>query len=130
MKSIKTIAFCTMLVIGNTNAAAGPPNQIRHDILTHAHAAKSGVIVAVTERGNMAEEAAWLLSAQVVRDNSYAPLLVVLDHGNRSQVFNSLKLRENSLPALIFYNRKGGEISRVIGTLPSSSIKQVPHLGS
>jgi hypothetical protein len=95
-----TIFFSALI----PKASAGPPDPIREGILAHAHEAKSGVIVAVTERGQVAADTAWLLSAQVKQDSSYAPLLLVLKPEDREITLKTLKLLESSLPALIYYD--------------------------
>lgn len=122
----RTALLLSVLVLFNvSNATAGQANPILENIVACAHKAKSGVIVAVTELGVVAADTAWLLSAQVNRDGRYAPLLLVLKPEERQSALKTLKLSEQSLPALIFYDRNGREISRVIGALPSASIKQV-----
>lgn len=122
---MKRIAMITILTMFNVaNAMAGPPDPVRESILARAHAAKKGVIVAVTERGDVAADTAWLLSAQVVRDDGYAPLLLAFKPEERENVLKTFKLTETALPALIYYDRRGREISRVVGALPSRLIKQ------
>lgn len=123
---MKRIAILSALIFINVaHATAGSSTHIRKDIVTSAHKAKSGVIVAVTERGEAAADTAWLLSAQINRDSSYAPLLVALKPEERQDTLNTLNLSEKSLPALIFYDRSGREISRVTNARPSPSIKQL-----
>jgi DNA-directed RNA polymerase subunit H (RpoH/RPB5) len=112
------------------NAAAGPPDPLHQEILDSARNAKKGVIVAVTEPGEVAAETAWLLSAQVTRNADYAPLLLVLKPEKREQMLKTLGLPETVLPALIFYDRKGREINRVVGALPSRLIKQARNHGN
>ena len=120
----RTVILSVLLLFIATNAKAGPPDPIQESILAHAQKAKSGVIVAVTEPGEVAAETAWLLSAQVTRNDSYAPYLMVLKPSERESVLKTLKLTEAVLPALIFYDHHGREVSRVVGALPSRSIKQ------
>jgi DNA-directed RNA polymerase subunit H (RpoH/RPB5) len=120
-----TVVFSALVLLYIAKASAGPPNTIREEILARTNEAKSGVIVAVTDRGEVAADTAWLLSAQVKGDNNYAPLLLVLKPEERESALETLKLSESSLPALIYYDRHGREISRVIGALPSHLIKQV-----
>lgn len=120
-----TVVLSALALFYITNASAGPPDPVREDILARAHRTKSGVIVAVTDRGEVAADTAWLLSAQINRDNSFAPLLLVLKPEERESVLKTLKLSGRSLPALIYYNQHGREISRVTGALPSHLIKQV-----
>ena len=123
---MKYIAILSSLILFNTaHATAGPSSQIRENIVASAHKAKSGVIVAVTERGEVAADTAWLLSAQVNRDNSYVPLLLAFKPEERQVALKTLNLSEKSLPALIFYDHNGHEISRVVNALPSPSVKQL-----
>jgi DNA-directed RNA polymerase subunit H (RpoH/RPB5) len=120
-----TFIIFAFIMFHIANASAGPPNPIQADILARAQGAKAGAIVAVTDRGEVAADTAWLLSAQVKRDSSYAPLLVVLKPDDRESTLKALNLVDASLPAIIYYDRHGREISRVIGALPSRLIKQV-----
>jgi len=122
MKPTILFAVLGMLLVGS--AAAGPPETINGEILARAKAAEAGVIVAVTGRGEVAAETAWLLSAQVQRDPRYAPYLLVPTPEQHAALLQSLRLSDAALPALIFYDRKGREISRVVGALPSRLIKQ------
>jgi DNA-directed RNA polymerase subunit H (RpoH/RPB5) len=100
---------------------AGP----QEEILAKVADTRKGVIVAVTDRGTIAADTAWLLSAQVQKNNEYAPLLMVLKPEDRDRVLSRLKLSDSALPALIFYDRKGREISRVIGAYPTASLKKL-----
>ncbi len=121
----RTLILSTIILLNIANATADMESALRENILSNAHKAQSGVIVAVTERGEVAAETAWLLSAQVMRNHSYAPLLLALQPEELKVAMKELKLTEQSLPALIFFDRKGREISRVVGALPSQSIKYV-----
>ena len=121
----RTAILAALILFNVANASAGQPSPILKNIVTSAHKAKSGVIVAVTDRGDVAADTAWLLSAQVNRDSSYAPLLLTLKPEERQDALRTLNLSEASLPALIFYDHNGREISRVIGARPSPSIKQL-----
>ncbi len=123
----RILMVTTIAILLPASVAAGPPEPLRADILANAQGAKKGVIVAITGPGEVAAETAWLLSAQVTRDTGYAPLLVVLRPENREQVLKSLAMPETVLPALIFYDRNGREINRVVGALPSRLIKQAPR---
>ncbi|HEY3325615.1 MAG TPA: hypothetical protein VGK14_00430 [Novimethylophilus sp.] len=121
MKHTMIISALAISGIAHANVMAGP----QEDILAKAADAKKGVIVAVTERGNIAADTAWLLSAQVQKSNDYAPLLVVLKPEDRDVVLKKLKLVDDALPALIFFDRRGNEISRVIGAYPTASLKKL-----
>ena len=119
----KSLLLVISTLLGSAHAIAGPPEPLRSEILAKAQQARKGVIVAVTKPGPIAAETAWLLSAQVVGSDKHAPLLLVLNE-DKEKLLQSLELHENALPALIYYDRSGREINRIIGALPSQLIKQ------
>lgn len=121
MKRTMIISALAISGIAHANVMAGP----QEEILAKAADARKGVIVAVTERGNIAADTAWLLSAQVYKSNDYAPLLLVLKPEDREAVLSKFKLVDSALPALIFFDRKGREISRVIGAYPTAALKKL-----
>lgn len=120
----RIVIFSALALFNISNTAAAPPDPIRESILARAHKAEKGVIVAVTDRGDVAADTAWLLSAQIMQDDRYAPLLLALKPEERDSVLKMLNLPGTALPALIFYDRHGREINRIIGALPSRLIKQ------
>lgn len=121
MKRTVIITALAISGIAHANVMAGP----QEEILAKVADTRKGVIVAVTDRGTIAADTAWLLSAQVQKNNEYAPLLMVLKPEDRDRVLSRLKLSDSALPALIFYDRKGREISRVIGAYPTASLKKL-----
>ena len=121
----RTIIFSTLFLLGMINASAGPPSTVRESILARAHEGKKGVVVAVTERGDIAADTAWLLAAQVKQNGNFAPLLLVLNPDESEGVLKTLGLAETTLPALIYYDHRGREISRAIGVYPMGSLKQM-----
>jgi len=120
-----TVLFVALTLFYVSTTSAGPPDAIQKDVLSRINGSQNGVIVAVTDRGEVAADTAWLLSAQIKQDSSYVPLLLVLKPEERESALKTLKLSEYSLPALIYYDSHAREISRVIGALPSRLIKQV-----
>lgn len=122
MKHSLIVSTLVISGIANATVMANPPQA---EILAKAGEARKGVIVAVTERGNIAADTAWLLSAQVQKSNDYAPLLVVLKPEDREAVLKKFNLKGAPLPALIFYDRRGNEVSRVVGAYPTSSLKKL-----
>lgn len=122
----RTVIFSALTMLGLANAMAGP----QEDILARASEAKKGVIVAVTERGAIAADTAWLLSAQVQQSSDFAPLLLVLKPEQHDAVLKTLKLTETALPALIFFDRRGQEITRVIGAYPTAALRKVHVVAS
>ncbi len=121
MKRTVIIIALAVSGIAHANVMAGP----QEEIMAKAADARKGVIVAVTDRGTIAADTAWLLSAQVQKNSDYAPLLMVLKPEDREAVLSKFKLSDSALPALIFYDRKGHEISRVIGAYPTASLKKL-----
>lgn len=121
MKHMTIISVLAISGIAHANVLAGP----QEDVLAKVRDTGKSVIVAVTERGSIAADTAWLLSAQVYKSREYAPLLVVLKPEDREAVLRKYKLDDSALPALIFYDRKGHEISRVIGAYPTASLKRL-----
>ena len=121
----RTNIFSLLFLLGIANASAGPPDSLQQSILARAHEGKDGVIVAVTERGDIAADTAWLLAAQVKLNGNYAPLLLVLKSDESEGVLKTLGLAEKTLPALIYYDHNGREISRIIGVSPMASLKQM-----
>jgi DNA-directed RNA polymerase subunit H (RpoH/RPB5) len=119
--AILSVLFLSYIAV----AAALPRNPIQEDILERAYQAQSGLIVAVTEPGEVAAETAWLLSEQIKRDNTFDPLFLALQPEEQNSVLATLNLSESSLPALIYYDRDGQEISRVTNVLPSPMIKRI-----
>jgi DNA-directed RNA polymerase subunit H (RpoH/RPB5) len=116
--------FTLMFLFGIANAsAAGPPEPMQKSILARAQEGGDGVIVAVTKRGNIAADTAWLLSAQVKQNDSYVPLLLVLKPDESESELKTFGLTETMLPALIYYDHNGREISRVIGVYPMANLK-------
>lgn len=120
----KALLLVITTLFSSAHAIAGPPEPLRSEILAKAQHATKGVIVAVTKPGPIAAETAWLLSAQVVGSDKHAPLLLVLKPDEKDKLLHSLNLHEAALPALIYYDRTGREINRIIGALPSQLIKQ------
>lgn len=126
MKHIMTGTTLALLLA--TSATAGPLDPLQAEIQAKVREAKKGVIVAVTDKGVVAAETAWLLSSQIIRDSNYAPLLLVLKQdAEREKALKTLALSEVMLPALIYYDRDGREVARVVGVLPSPTVKHASY---
>jgi hypothetical protein len=120
MKRSSIVAALSLIFIAN--AIAGETNTVnpKIPIASHADQGKAGLVVAVTERGDVAADTAWLLSKQVQGSHHYAPVLLVLKPEDRIATLKSLKLDAAELPALIFLDSNGKEINRVIAAAPST----------
>ena len=121
MKKILTATSIAILLSGY--AYAGSHESIQKQVLSKASQSKQGVILAVTERGQVAQDTAWLLAHQIERDKSYTPLFIAFNDKERKNTLKDLHLEKSSLPALIFFDRNGHEVNRVIGALPAKHNK-------
>lgn len=119
----RTLIVSTLVISGIANAAVMANPQT--EVVAKAGNSSKGVIVAVTEPGEIAADTAWLLSAQVHKSNEYAPMLVVLKPEDREAVLKKFDLSAAPLPALIYFDRRGNEVSRVVGAYPTASLKKV-----
>jgi hypothetical protein len=111
------ISVCLLF---SASTYAGGLDTLHSNIVSKAQQSKNGVIVAVTDRGDIAASTAWLLCGQVQQNSDYAPLLMVLKPEDRVNTMKSLGLHTAELPALIYFDKKGMEINRVIGVAPSA----------
>lgn len=109
--------FATLPLLFAVTANAGEPVSTSYDPQLH----NKGLVVAVTESGPVAADTAWLLSNQVT-DGHDTPILLVLNPESRTKTLNGLQLEAENLPALIFLNSNGNEVSRVVGAAPASKV--------
>ncbi|MFZ4587103.1 MAG: hypothetical protein ACOYMJ_04820 [Candidatus Methylopumilus universalis] len=114
----KFLIITTIASLLSSYAYAGSHDSIQKQVLSKASQSGQGVILAVTERGQVAEDTAWLLAHQLERDKSYTPLFVAFNEKERKSTLKDLHLEKSSLPALIFFDKNGHEVNRVIGALP------------
>lgn len=89
--------------------------DIHSSVVKKAHLSEKGVIMVMSNSGNVAAESAYLLSEQLSHNPGYLPLLMVPKAAQINAYANQLGLSEETLPALIFYDKAGVEIGRVIG---------------
>ena len=119
--------FAALSLIFVANVMAGETDAINLDSLlikSHADPSKGSLIVAVTEPGKAAADTAWLLSDQVQANSHDTPFLLVLKPKTRIKTLKLLKLSATELPALIYLDSNGNELSRVIDAAPSTRIFQ------
>lgn len=114
----KFLTTTSIAILLSSYAYAGSTESIQKQVLTKASQSQQGVILAVTERGQVAQDTAWLLAHQLERDKGYAPLFIALNDKERKSTLKDLHLENSSLPALIFFDKHGHEVNRVIGALP------------
>ena len=102
-------------VTAKVNSETG---DFKSQLMEKAEQSSKGVIVMLSERGDIAAEAAYLLSEQYQQNPGYEPLLIVPKQNEISDFKKSFALSDDALPALIFFDKSGKELNRVTGTLP------------
>ena len=110
------LAITALTVIAKTS----PTFDIHTSVVTKAAESEKGVIMVLTERGDVAAEAAYMLSAQLKQNQGYLPLLMVADKDKISGYMNALSLPKASLPAMIFFDKSGKELGRVVAAKPAT----------
>lgn len=95
-------------------AKSSPTFDIHTNVVSKAAQSEKGVILVLTERGEIAAEAAYLLLAQIKQNQGYAPLLLAVENDKVAGYKEALNLPEAGLPAVIFFSKSGKEIARVV----------------
>jgi hypothetical protein len=95
-------------------AKSSPNFDIHTSVISKAAQSEKGVILVLTERGEVAAEAAYLLIAQIKQNQGYAPLLLAVEDEKIEGYKTALSLPDASLPAVIFFGKTGKEIARVV----------------
>ncbi|HEY3300889.1 MAG TPA: hypothetical protein VGJ90_08975 [Methylophilaceae bacterium] len=80
-----------------------------------------GTLIAVTERGPGAKMAAHILQAQLIQHPAYMPEFLALEGPALDAVMTKYGLTNESLPAYIFVDRRGHELGRIAGQLPTAA---------
>ena len=96
-----------ILSISSVPAMAEPAADLKASVVSKAAESNKGVIVVLTERGNIAVQAAYLLSAQLKQNKGYTPLLMAEEKDKLAAYMKALSLSKVSLPAVIFFNKEG-----------------------
>ncbi|HYG32046.1 MAG TPA: hypothetical protein VD810_03560 [Methylophilaceae bacterium] len=111
-------AVVAVTSLGVTAKVNSESNDLRTSVILKGQQSQKGVIVMLSERGDIAAEAAYMLSEQLQQNPGYQPLLVVPENDKLQGYKKSLSLNDEALPALIFFDKSGKELNRVTGTLP------------
>jgi len=111
-----TQLVCAVLAIGTLTVFAknSPTFDIHTSVVSKAAESEKGVVMVFTERGNAAAEAAYLLLAQTRQNEGYAPLLLAVENEKMAGYKAALGLPNSALPAVIFFNKSGKEVARVV----------------
>ena len=121
MKSLSkrtSVVVSTLLAVSSLTVLAktSPTFDIHTSVVSKAAQSEKGVILVLTERGPVAADAAYMLLAQVKQNDVFAPLFMVADKEKVGGYMQTLALPKASLPALIFFNKSGKELGRVVAT--------------
>jgi len=110
------LLLSTILAAGafTVYAKSSPTFDIHTSVVSKAAQSEKGVILVLTERGDIAAEAAYLLLAQINQNQGYAPLFLAVEDDKIVGYKTALSLPDASLPAVIFFSKSGKEIARVV----------------
>lgn len=115
------VLLAGLLALSTFNTMADPYyDGVRNLVMQAAKESDKGVIMVVSERGPEAADAAYLLSEQLENNPGYKPLLMVPMDSQLKASLVELSLHKDALPAVIFYDKKGKEVGRVVGAIPSA----------
>lgn len=104
------LSLAALTVFANTS----PRFDIHTHVISKAAKSENGVILVLSNRGPVAAEAAYLLLAQTQQNQGYAPLLMAIEDQKITGYMAALALPDASLPAVIFFNKAGTEMARVV----------------
>lgn len=113
-----------LIFAANAMAVEADAANLNSQTASRTVQSKGGLVVAVTERGEVAANTAWLLSNQAQGSDDYVPILLVLKPESRTETLKSLNLNTSELPALIFLDSNGNELNRVVEAAPSTKLFQ------
>src|SRR5690348_14627192 len=99
--------------------------DFKSSVMAKAAGSGKGVIVVLTERGDVAVDAAYLLVSQLDQNPGFKPLFLAEEPEKLEGYMKTLSLPSGSLPAVIFFNKSGKELVRVVSALPASKTRQV-----
>lgn len=118
-----TQLVCAVLAAGTLTvfAKSSPTFDIHTSVVSKAAESEKGVVMVVTPRGNAAAEAAYLLLAQAKQNEGFAPLLLTVENEKVAGYKAALGLPNAGLPAVIFFNKSGKEIARVVPAKSATS---------
>ena len=116
------LALSILLAVTSLTAIAEAQavhSDFKSSVMAKAAESQKGVIVVLSDRGEVAADAAYLLAAQLKQNPGFVPLLLVAEHERLEGYMRTLALPRESLPAVIFFNKSGKELGRVIGVQPT-----------
>ena len=124
MKRISVMLNAIIATTALTAGAAPVTSTIHNEVIAKAEQSDKGVIMVLAPRGDVAAEAAFLLAAQIKQNPGYAPLLVIAERAKLQDYMQPLALTGESLPAVVFFDKSGRELNRVIAAQPAAGAQQ------
>ena len=111
-----SILVSALLTVGALTvfAKTSPTFDIHTSVISKAAQSEKGVILVLTGRGAIAAYAAHMLSMQIKQNEGFAPLLMAVEDEKLAGYMTALALPAASLPAVIFFNKSGKELGRVV----------------
>ena len=128
--AIKTVSalMCVLLASvalkadANADKAISLQQDVLHKAVLHkAESSEKGVIVMLSARGDNAADATMLLLHQLKQNAGFAPMMLTPEKAQLTEYLTELSLSDSDLPAVIFYNKLGKEMSRVVAVKPVST---------
>lgn len=121
---MKLIFMVLSTVIATTSITAKAEDTLgmkdfKSNVVAKAASSGKGVIVVLTERGEVAADAAYLLASQLDQNPGFKPMLMAEEPEKLDSMMKTLSLPSGSLPAVIFYSKSGKELGRVVSALPA-----------
>lgn len=124
MKRISVMLNAILATTALTAVAAPSTSAIHGEVMAKAQKSDKGVIMVLAPRGDVAAEAAFLLATQIKQNPGYVPLLVIAERGKLQSYMQPLALTGESLPAVVFFDKSGRELNRVIAAQPAVGAQQ------
>lgn len=109
---LNTIILMTTLTAAADNTQAPP--DLQASLKEKAAESQKGVIMVLSGRGDVAADAAYLLVSQLKENPGYAPMLTIADQQQLPGYMKALALSGAALPAVLFFDKSGKELNRVV----------------
>ena len=124
MKCTSVMLNAIIATTALTAGAAPVASTIHNEVIAKAQQSDKGVIMVLAPRGDVAADAAFLLAAQIKQNPGYVPLLVIAERTKLQNYMQPLALTGEALPAMVFFDKSGRELNRVIAAQPASGAQQ------
>lgn len=124
MKRISVMLNAILATTALTAVAAPVTSDMQGEVIAKARQSDKGVIMVLAPRGDVAAEAAFLLATQIKQNPGFAPLLVIAERDKLQNYMQPLALTGESLPAVVFFDKSGRELNRVIAAQPATGAQQ------